>query len=568
MNKKFFKSVLSSLLALMLVVTCFAIPSSAAVTLSKSSVTVTKGYATTLTVSGTSSKVTWTTGDKAIATVSSAGKVSGKGVGSTYVYAQVNNTTLKCKVTVVAGKITAGVNDLDMTAGKSKIVNIICKGTHTITISNSDKNIAYGTWNGAKFDGDVVPLTIKAVSSGTAQIKVYAKNYPSVYAVIDVTVNGGAASITTQYSSVEVDVSKTASFKVFSTTKDALNIQTNSSQIATATITTPVLSGSTYYSTVTIKGVSAGNATIRVSSKTNSNSYVDIAVKVGGTAADYYAISTTIPSVKVSNDVILKFTYNYKTYYMLVPYNYDEAYTNTTISMYTNTYEYYTVYSMSPSKKAANDTINNIYTTSGVRYILLPSNYDTVKYNTVTAKYTGSYDYYTIYNESPAKKYSSDIIDRWTIVDSTNTTIARYMLYPINYDATRVSNIINEDRGTNSTYTTYTLLTAIPTKIGDDEQVVSLVVGTTTKYMVVSKRMTIIDFAKMNDAVSAATNKVSYYQWYTKLPSNIDTTKEDYLTVYSGSTYCYMLFRKSDSPSTYDTGSAAANSGTQLYDYR
>ena len=57
MSKRFFKTLLSSLLALMMMVTCAAIPSSAAtVALSKTSVSVTKGYATTLKVTGTSNK--------------------------------------------------------------------------------------------------------------------------------------------------------------------------------------------------------------------------------------------------------------------------------------------------------------------------------------------------------------------------------------------------------------------------------------------------------------------------------------------------------------------------------
>ena len=47
MSKRFFKTLLSSLLALMMMVTCAAIPSSAAtVALSRTSVSLTKGYAT------------------------------------------------------------------------------------------------------------------------------------------------------------------------------------------------------------------------------------------------------------------------------------------------------------------------------------------------------------------------------------------------------------------------------------------------------------------------------------------------------------------------------------------
>ena len=85
-------------------------PAAATVKISKSSFTLTKGYCTTLSVTGTTSTPTWSTGNKSVATVSSKGKVVGRGVGSTYIYAKVNGKTLKSKVTVVAGKISVGMN--------------------------------------------------------------------------------------------------------------------------------------------------------------------------------------------------------------------------------------------------------------------------------------------------------------------------------------------------------------------------------------------------------------------------------------------------------------------------
>ena len=74
---KTMKSLLSVFLAVLMVCSLMVIPSSAAkISLSKSSVTVTKGYQTTLKVNGTSSTVKWSTGDKSVATVSSSGKVT------------------------------------------------------------------------------------------------------------------------------------------------------------------------------------------------------------------------------------------------------------------------------------------------------------------------------------------------------------------------------------------------------------------------------------------------------------------------------------------------------------
>ena len=82
--KRFFKSFVSVFLAVFMAASLISIPSSAAPSLNKTSITVTKGYQSSLSVSGTSKSVTWSTGDKSVATVSSKGKVVGKGVGSTY----------------------------------------------------------------------------------------------------------------------------------------------------------------------------------------------------------------------------------------------------------------------------------------------------------------------------------------------------------------------------------------------------------------------------------------------------------------------------------------------------
>ncbi|SHN00158.1 Transglutaminase-like superfamily protein [Anaerosporobacter mobilis DSM 15930] len=60
-----------------------------------------KGETTTLKVTGTSKKVTWSTDNKKIATVSTSGKVTAVACGTTTIKATVNKVTYKCKVTVV-----------------------------------------------------------------------------------------------------------------------------------------------------------------------------------------------------------------------------------------------------------------------------------------------------------------------------------------------------------------------------------------------------------------------------------------------------------------------------------
>lgn len=72
----------------------------ASVKLNKSALSLNVGQSSTLKVSGTKSKVTWSSSNKSIATVSSKGKVTAKQAGSATIKAKVGKKTLKCKVTV------------------------------------------------------------------------------------------------------------------------------------------------------------------------------------------------------------------------------------------------------------------------------------------------------------------------------------------------------------------------------------------------------------------------------------------------------------------------------------
>ncbi len=72
----------------------------ATVSINQKVLTLEVGKSKTLKVTGTNKKATWTSADKAIATVSSTGKVTAKKVGSTVITATVNKKKYTCKVTV------------------------------------------------------------------------------------------------------------------------------------------------------------------------------------------------------------------------------------------------------------------------------------------------------------------------------------------------------------------------------------------------------------------------------------------------------------------------------------
>ena len=62
--------------------------------------TLYKGNTYTLKITGTSKKVTWSSSNTSVATVSSTGKVTAKNAGTATISAKVDGKTLKCKITV------------------------------------------------------------------------------------------------------------------------------------------------------------------------------------------------------------------------------------------------------------------------------------------------------------------------------------------------------------------------------------------------------------------------------------------------------------------------------------
>lgn len=73
----------------------------ATIKINKTNITLIKGQSYQLKVLGTNRKVTWSSSNRNICTVSSKGKVISKTKGTAYIYAKVSNKKYKCKVVVV-----------------------------------------------------------------------------------------------------------------------------------------------------------------------------------------------------------------------------------------------------------------------------------------------------------------------------------------------------------------------------------------------------------------------------------------------------------------------------------
>ena len=596
MSKNFFRSFLSTLLALMMIVTVAVVPASAAsVKLSKSSISLTKGYSTTLSVSGTTSKVTWTTGNKNVATVSSKGKVVGKKVGSTYIYAKVNSSTLKCKVTVVAGKIAVGQSSVEMTPGDTTKVRIKALGTHSLSVSTSDSSVVKASWSGAKFSGNYINLTLKAVGSGSARVKVYAKSYPkSVYKYIDVDVigeddddiiddgNGGndnttvSGNIQSSVSSVSVAEGSSQSFTVYASSASVLSgLKVNSSSLFGFGVKTTT-DTSRNALVITVYGYSAETGTIKVYSTADSKLSVTIPVTVTADT-QYYKLLTVKPTTKIlQTDTVIAFQNGTTSYYMLVPYGYDPAYANSVAAKALNSYSYNLVYDTTPQKKLSNDQVipkNVVFNgTTQARYVLAPYGYDTAFVDTIFAKYSGKYDYYTVYTEKPATTSFSDEILSWTVSKSNATTgkvetTARYMLVPFGYDETKANDIKTKDMNSNTSALTYTVYSTLPSVDSVNFRVIQWIRGNNeNRYMVIPTNG--CDYVKRNDVVRKDVGYFSYYVAYSEKPTITNSETEAIYSLTLQDTDgtlsdVYILYNPKDTD--YQSKINAAISGSSAY---
>ena len=554
MSKNFFRSFLSTLLALMMIVTVAVVPASAAsVKLSRSSISLTKGYSTTLSVSGTTSKVTWSTGNKNVATVSSKGKVVGKKVGSTYIYAKVNSSTLKCRVNVVAGKIAVGQSSVELEPGDTTKIRIKALGTHSLSVSTTDSSVVKASWSGAKFSGNYINLTLRAVGSGSARVKVYAKNYPkSVYKYIDVDVigeddddiiddgNGGndnttvSGNIQSSVSSVSVAEGSSQSFTVYASSASVLSgLKVNSSSFFGFGVKTTT-DTSRNALVITVYGYSAETGTIKVYSTADSKLSVTIPVTVTADT-QYYKLLTVKPTTKIlQTDTVIAFQNGTTAYYMLVPYGYDPAYANSVAAKALNSYSYNLVYDTTPQKKLANDQVipkNVVFNgTTQARYVLAPYGYDTAFVDTIFAKYSGKYDYYTVYTEKPATTSFSDEILSWTVSKSNATTgkvetTARYMLVPFGYDETKANDIKTKDMNSNTSALTYTVYSTLPSVDSVNFRVIQWIRGNNeNRYMVIPTNG--CDYVKRNDVVRKDVGYFSYYVAYSEKPTVTNSETE------------------------------------------
>lgn len=530
MKHKALKSVLCTLLsAVMLMMICPLNAFAASFKLNYSSVSVTKGFYVTLKTNYSgSSKVTWSTSDKKVATVSSSGKVYAKSAGSCYITAKAGSSSARCKVSVVNGKLTLSQSTVNVDEGSTELMTVTAKGSHSLKLVQGDKTIAKGSWV-SPWNGDKIGLNITGVSAGTTRIKVMMSKYTEVYKYVTVNVNavdqeieededsGKTSTILIDQTTLSVSKGKTADIGIYSDNTSKITV--TSSDTSVATVSTPKW-GTNGSGTVTVTGVKNGTATVTVSASDNTE--LKKTIKVTVSSDGYYDVSDTTPVRKLASDTILQWTDGTSTKYMLVPAGYDIAHANSIFAKETGKAQYYAVYEESPVKVASNDVISSFKVTisgqSVTRFVLLPAGYDTVRYNTITSQYTGKFNYWIIYNVSPTAQSQTDVVKSWQAsVDGVLYT--RYILLPTGYSESRLNQIMEDDMASNNTY--YAVSETEPKKSSSSDTVYKFTAGNKTLYVLLPVNY---DAAKRDTAVAKYIGYYSYYTVYSEKPEGSMST--------------------------------------------
>jgi hypothetical protein len=586
------KRIISVFLTVIMVLSVCAVSVSAAPTLSKSSLTLAKGYQTTIKVNGTTSAVTWSSDNTAVATVS-GGKIVAKSLGTANIKAKVNGVTLTCKVSVVATKITLSKDALTVGVGDTVRVTATVLGDKSgFSMANSNSAVAKGKFvSPAKFVNNKIQFDVTAYRAGTASITLYRKNFRDTYfKAISVTVTdselgyNGDGDIRAVDTKVEMEDGATTQISVWSS--DPTNATAFAYDPSVVKVDRVSRNGNYVYFKLTAQ--KAGSTSVKAYNNPDYNKYTEIAVKVNPKPKYYQIYESVAPTKQNTADVILSFTYNSKNYYILVPYDYDVANTNSIIADFCKSYKYNTVYDKYPTRVTGSDVINNFTdnrSSSNQRYVLYPYGYEEADYNTTKALYLDKYEYYLIYNTSPKKLTRTDVIITWSVKnlkDSNSTT--RYMLLPVDYDAIKVNDIRSKDQLAHNDYAYYVVYKNYPGNIRSGERVYSWYKDNKAdqiRYIVAPSGDE--NFVLRNDVIRAENGYVTYFTPYSKSNSdvfaNVDNTKEAILpqsaTVNGWSTTVYVLVDYTDPnwktklqsclSGTFYTTKQGQNYGTTVY---
>ena len=210
------------------------------VTLDKTSATVYTGKTVTLKAASndTAKTVTYTTSNKAVATVSSTGVVKGVKAGTAVITANCGNATATCKVTVKAPSVKFAKKSAVVYKGKTATVKATLAGVSSVTYKSSNTKIA--TVNSKTG-------TVKGIKAGTVTITATSGKLKATYKL---TVKNPTFSLTK--SSATIKKGKTTIIKSKAAPAGKVTYTSSNKKVATVT------------GKGVVKGISKGKATITV----------------------------------------------------------------------------------------------------------------------------------------------------------------------------------------------------------------------------------------------------------------------------------------------------------------
>ena len=210
------------------------------VTLDKTSATVYTGKTVTLKAASndTAKTVTYTTSNKAVATVSSTGVVKGVKAGTAVITANCGNATATCKVTVKAPSVKFAKSSAVVYTGKTATVKATLAGVSSVTYKSSNTKIA--TVNSKTG-------TVKGIKAGTVTITATSGKLKATYKL---TVKNPTFTLT-KFSST-IAKGKTTTIRSKATPVSTVTYTSSNKKVATVT------------GKGVVKGISKGKATITV----------------------------------------------------------------------------------------------------------------------------------------------------------------------------------------------------------------------------------------------------------------------------------------------------------------
>ena len=210
------------------------------VTLDKTSATVYTGKTVTLKAASndTAKTVTYTTSNKAVATVSSTGVVKGVKAGTAVITANCGNATATCKVTVKAPSVKFAKKSAVVYKGKTATVKATLAGVSSVTYKSSNTKIA--TVNSKTG-------TVKGIKAGTVTITATSGKLKATYKL---TVKNPTFTLTK--SSATIAKGKTTTIRSKATPVSTVTYTSSNKKVATVT------------GKGVVKRISKGKATITV----------------------------------------------------------------------------------------------------------------------------------------------------------------------------------------------------------------------------------------------------------------------------------------------------------------